>query len=286
MLVERTKCPMCTSSRFSILFSMHYHDKAMKQYLKNYYSENIDPYLKELEKFDYLIYECLKCSLIFQKFIPDEKFSRILYEEIIDEVESKKKKEKVVNPGYYKDFELLRKITGKENADISILEFGSGNGDWAYEAKKLNFDVTTTELSKNRIESLNKKGLKICNDIHECKDKFDIIYSDQVFEHISNPAEILKTILPLLKEYGYIYLKFPSGFMFRNILKMNYQPQKDCAMPLEHINILNRKTFLYLVKDLNLKIAYNNRHNIYSYKKYIKFLKDFFYFNQVLIKRA
>ena len=55
MLVERTKCPMCTSSRFSILFSMHYHDKAMKQYLKNYYSENIDPYLKELEKFDYLI---------------------------------------------------------------------------------------------------------------------------------------------------------------------------------------------------------------------------------------
>ena len=92
--------------------------------------------------------------------------------------------------------------------------------------------------------------------------------------------------MPLLKEYGYIYLKFPSSFMFKNILKMNYQPKKDCAMPLEHINILNKKTFLHLAKDLNLKVVFNNRHNIYSYKKYIKFLKDFFYFDQVLIKKA
>ena len=286
MLDERKNCPMCATNKFKILFSMHYYDNAMKQYLKNYYHDNIDPYLRELEKFDYLIYECLDCSFIFQKFIPNEKFSKILYEEIIDEVESKKKKKKVINPGYYKNFELFKKIIGKENADISIFEFGSGNGDWAYEAKKLNFDITVSELSKNRIESLNKKGLKICNDIHECKDKFDIIYSDQVFEHISNPAEILKTLLSLLKEDGYIYLKFPSSFMFKNILKMNYQPKKDCAMPLEHINILNKKTFLHLAKDLNLKVVFNNRHNIYSYKKYIKFLKDFFYFDQVLIKKA
>ena len=50
-------------------------------------------------------------------------------------------KEKLSIVEYFKDFELFKKIIKKENSDISIFEFGSGNGDWAYEAKKLNFSV-------------------------------------------------------------------------------------------------------------------------------------------------
>ena len=284
MLIERKNCPICISNKFKILFSLPYHDSQIQQFFKNYYQESINLYLEELKRYDYVIQECLNCSLIFQKYIPSDKFSKTLYEEIINEKESKIKKEKLSTVGYFKDFELFKKIFKKENSDISIIEFGSGNGDWAYEAKKLNFDITVTEHSKNRIEVLKKKGLKICININECNDKFDIIYSNQVFEHISNPAETLKLLKPLLKKDGYIYLKFPSAFMFKNKLKMNYQPKKDCAIPLEHINILNRKTFLFLIKDLNLEISYFNRHSIFTYKKYLKFLKDFFYFDQILIK--
>ena len=65
---------------------------------------------------------------------------------------------------------------------------------------------------------------------------------------------------------------------------MNYQPKKDCAHPLEHINILNRKVFFHLKEGMNLEISYYNRHSVFTYKKYLKFLNDFFYFNQVLIK--
>ena len=284
MLIERKNCPICAANKFKTLYALPYHDNRIQQFFKNYYQERINPYLKELEKYDYVIYECLNCSLIFQKYIPSEKFSKRLYEQIINEEESKIKKEKLSTAGYFKDFELFKKIIKKENSDISIFEFGSGNGDWAYEAKKLNFSVTVNEYSKNRIETLEKKGFKICNNINECKDKFDIIYSDQVFEHIPNPAEVLKLLVPLLKKNGYIYLKFPSSFMFKNKLKMNYQPKKDCAHPLEHINILNKKVFFHLIEGMNLEISYYNRHSVFTYKKYLKFLKDFFYFNQVLIK--
>ena len=72
--------------------------------------------------------------------------------------------------------------------------------------------------------------------------------------------------------------------MFKNKLKINYQPKKDCAHPLEHINILNRKAFIYLTESLNLEVSYYNRHSILNFNKYLRFLKDFFYFNQVLIK--
>jgi len=285
MLTERKNCPMCVADKFKTLYALPYHDNRIQQFLRNYYQERINSYLKELEKYDYIIYECLNCSLIFQKFIPSENFSKKLYEEIINEEESKIKKEKLSKVGYFKDFELFRKIIKKENSDISIFEFGSGNGDWAYEAKKLNFNITVNEYSKNRIEMLEKKGLKTCNNINECNDKFDIIYSNQVFEHISNPAEVLKLLVSLLKNDGYIYLKFPSSFMFKNKLKKNYQPKKDCAHPLEHINILNKKAFSHLIKDMNLEIFYHNRHSAFNYKKYLKLLKDFFYFDQVLIKK-
>ena len=84
--------------------------------------------------------------------------------------------------GIWNFWTSTKKIIKKENQDISILEFGSGNGEWAYEAKKLNFDITANEYSKNRIETLKKKGLKVCDNINACKDKFDIIFSNQVFD--------------------------------------------------------------------------------------------------------
>ena len=136
------------------------------------------------------------------------------------------------------------------------------------------------------MQALKEKGFKICADIRTCKNKFDIIFADQVFEHIPNPAETLKLFIPLLNDNGYIFLKFPSSLMFKNKLKNNYEPKKDCAHPLEHINTFNRKAFTFLTKSLNLKISYVNRHNILNYRKYLKFLKDFFYFDQILIKRS
>ena len=185
MLDERKSCPFCKLNKFKTLYSLPYNNSRIQKFLKNYYHERISPYLNELGKYDYVIFECLNCSLTFQKYIPNEKFSKRLYEQIISDEESKIKMKKLPASRYLKDFKLIKKIIKKENQDISILEFGSGNGEWAYEAKKLNFDITANEYSKNRIETLKKKGLKVCDNINACKDRFDIIFSNQVFEHIS-----------------------------------------------------------------------------------------------------
>tara|TARA_B110000046_G_scaffold163756_1_gene178890 strand:- start:191 stop:1057 length:867 start_codon:yes stop_codon:yes gene_type:complete len=284
MLDERKKCPICKLDKFKILYSLSYNDDLIQKFLKKYYKERISQYLNELAAYNYVILECLNCSLKFQKYIPNEKFSKIFYEQIIDDEESKNKMKKLPASRHWKDFELINKIIKKNNQNISIFEFGSGNGEWACEAKKLNYDTTVYEYSIDRIETLKKKGLNVCDNINLCKKKFDIIFSNQVFEHIPNPAETLELLMPLLKKDGYILLKFPSSFMFKRKLKDNYQPKKDCAHPLEHINILNRKAFIHLTKSLNLEVSISNRHSIFNYKKYLRYFKDFFYFNQVLIR--
>ena len=99
MLDERKNCPICSESKFKTIFSLPYKNIS---FLKNYYEDRINPYLNELEKHDYVISECLNCSLIFQKYIPNENFAEQLYEKIIDDDESKKKKENLSNVGCLK----------------------------------------------------------------------------------------------------------------------------------------------------------------------------------------
>ena len=63
----------------------------MRSFLSSYYKKNIN--LDELKNFNYVLFECENCKLIFQEQIPDEKFSLKLYEDIIDKDESLQKKD-------------------------------------------------------------------------------------------------------------------------------------------------------------------------------------------------
>ena len=64
----------------------------------------------------------------------------------------------------------------------------------------------------------------------------------KVLEHVSSPLNILIKLKGLLNENGFMFHRFPSSFFFLR-LNSKYVPKKDCAHPLEHINIINRKCF-------------------------------------------
>ena len=69
------------------------------------------------------------------------------------------------------------------------------------------------------------------------KKRFDLIYTEEVLEHLSDPIETLIKLSKLLKNDGFMIHKFPSSKFFQLKLNFNYVPKKDCAHPLEHINI-------------------------------------------------
>ena len=180
---------------------------------------------------------------------------------------------------------LIRNTLKKKNEEISVLDFGAGWGFWLNYLKKNNFDVYAYEVSETRINFLRKNDIKVIPDLENINQKFDFIYSEETFEHISNPKETLINLSKILKEDGFMMLRFPSSFLFKFKLTKNYKPCTDCAHPLEHINLLNKKSFEAMTMDSNLKIInFKSKFN-FSLRNFLKDIKNFFYFDSVLIKK-
>ena len=258
----------------------------MINFLSVYYKGRID--IKKLNGKYYKLLECLNCKLIFQEQIPDEKFSQELYEIYIDKDDSLRKKddyEKKYKKKLFYEMGLIKNIFKKKNEEISILDFGAGWGFWLNFFKKNNFDVYAFEISDTRIDFLKKNQIKTISDIVNTDNKFDFIYSEETFEHISNPKETLISLSKMLKENGFIMLRFPSSFLFKLRLNKKYKPSTDCAHPLEHINLLKKKSFEDMIKDSNLEIINLKSKSNFSLRNFLKDLKNFFYFDSILIKK-
>ncbi len=285
-MTTRSSCPVCKEIRIKEIFSLPYNSKDMVDFLSSYYKGTID--IKQLHGRYYNLLECKNCNLIFQEQIPNKKFSMELYEKYIDKDDSLKKKnnyEKKYNKKLFYEMGLIKNIFKKKNEEISILDFGAGWGFWLNYLKKNNFDVYAFEVSETRIDFLKESKIKIIPDIENTDNKFDFIYSEETFEHISDPKGTLVNLSKILKENGFIMLRFPSSFLFKLRLNKKYKPCTDCAHPLEHINLLKKKSFESMVKDSNLEIInFKSRFN-FSLRNFLKDIKNIFYFDSILLKK-
>ena len=285
-LVIRDICPACNKKEFRLLFSIPYNSEVMINFLEKYYKGRIDK--DKLEGFYYRLVQCKFCCLIFQEQIHDESFSEELYENIIDKKDSYFKKENFEKKYYKKliyEIGLLKGIFKERFKNISILEFGAGWGFWSNHLKDNHFNISAFEVSESRIKNLKKNNINVISNIESINQKFDFIYSEETFEHISKPKETLIKLSKILNINGFILLRFPSSFLFKLKLNKNYKPKKDCAHPLEHINSFNRKSFISMVKNTDLEIIDLKSKLNFSLKNFLKDIKNFAYFESVLIKK-
>jgi 2-polyprenyl-3-methyl-5-hydroxy-6-metoxy-1,4-benzoquinol methylase len=286
MLIKRKNCCFCGSIDLINIFSLSYRNKNLSNFLNTYYSKRLP--IKKIKKFKYNLLKCLKCTGIFQENIPNKNFMFNLYNKYICDKESLKKKENLYNKNlrkYFIEAKLIKKIFNKNPRNISILEFGAGWGFWAQFMKSLNFKIKCFEISNKRISYMKKNKLQVIKNISKLNEKFDFIYSDQTLEHLPNPKEVLEIFDKLLKKGGYIFLEFPSSFLFEYKLNKNYIPKKDCAHPLEHINLINRKSLNCMITSTSLKIINFKNFLNFSFKQVISDFVNLFIFKSLLLKK-
>ena len=284
-LFQRKFCPFCNYNFCKDLYSKSYNSIELKKFLVNYYKNN--GFIKYIKNNLYIISECRNCKGLFQKNIPDKKFIYYLYEKLISKKISLNKKINFDTSNYktiLEDLTLIEKILKKKPRKISILEFGGGWGFWSRFAKACNFNLTSLELSKTRLRNKNYSNINIIKNL-KTKKKFDVIYSEQTLEHLENPLKTVNAFLKLLKKRGIIILKFPSSFAFKLKLLINYIPKKDCAHPLEHINIINRDCFKHMIMNKNIKIINFKSFYAFSISKFFKDLKNIIFFENVWMKK-
>lgn len=285
-LLERSECPFCKKDKLKSIYKINYSSKELSIFIQNYFKSKE---LNEILKNDYYnLIECLSCKGIFQKFIPSDKLSNFIYNDVISTNESYNKKVNYIKNNEKKlnqDFQMISNLFDNKLDKIKILEFGCGWGFWSKFMQSKSLKVSTCEFSEKRHQYLIKNGIKNYKFLDEVSDKFDFIYSEEVLEHLTSPLDTLDKLNRILKKDGYMFHRFPSSFLFKTKLNEKYIPKKDCAHPLEHINIIKKKSFIHMSKILNLKICNSLKFNNQSFISKIKAIKNNLIFNNILLQK-
>lgn len=157
-------------------------------------------------------------------------------------------------------FELYK----NELKDLSILDFGCGKGGFLKKIKEQNIssNLTGVELNKINRKNINLSGIDCFSKLEETKNKFDLIFLNHVFEHLTNPIEIIKELKKQTTDSGKIIIEIPHGDDFL-IKKSNVTPFKDFTFWSEHICLYTEK----LIRKLFNKIEINDFHISY-YQRY------------------
>jgi len=275
-LVKRYECPFCNSLNFRQIYKKKFLSNNIKSFLKKHL--NNFP-LHILKNKNFVVAECEKCSGIFQEYILNDTYNKLFYEKYVphDVAFNKKQKSKdYFNKVYNYEMFLIKKYFKNENK-INVLEIGAGWGFWSLHIKKNNLDVAAVEISKTRRNFMKKNKIKTFRSLDLVKKKFHFIFSDQTFEHLSNPLDTLRKVSKLLKKGGIIYLKVPPGIYIKNKLNHNYRVGEDEIIPLEHINVYNKKVNSVIAKILGLRYLYpKNPYSFFSLEYVKKLLINFY----------
>ncbi len=175
---------------------------------------------------DVFLLECMDCSAVSASRMPQANVLDQYYGQYYDQNKSK------VTMGNIKKFarHIYEGFSGslKERPDISILDFGGGNGSISYALAKDyllgkydNISITVVDYSETRISECPGIHLKHCSSLSEISDqeKFDLVLASAVVEHIPNPDIVLRKLFSFLKEDGMFYARTPYVLPLMGLLK-------------------------------------------------------------------
>ena len=104
-------------------------------------------------------------------------------------------------------YETLKELCTQK----SVLEFGSGNGEFLKRIKNVASQVAGVELMDEARERLQKDEIKMYKSLNFVKEKYDVVCMFMVIEHLNNPDEVLKKLYDTLKPGGILICETPNA---------------------------------------------------------------------------
>ena len=222
-------CPACSGNKSTYLFQKNLFEYVICNDCKTMYV-NPRPPKKVLEWF----YKGSKTYEYWNKYIfPSSEQSR---------------KEKIFVPRVDKILELSRKYLS--NPD-SVLEVGCGFGTFCEEliSRKKFKRVVGVETTPDLAQTCRLKGIEVIEQpietvVLDSDEKFDIIASYEVIEHLFSPNEFLNKLFGCIKKGGLLILSCPNG----NGFDINMLGPLSGSVDHEHLNYFNPDSLSLLLK--------------------------------------
>jgi len=236
----------------------------MKEFLQAAYASRGGARPKDLEGEAYEILACVSCGFIFQKYVPGETFARELYGEWIDgETLFKNKFSKYPLAHFDSVAATVRSVMALSDhlpREIRFLDFGMGWGDYCAAAKGYGAEVTGVELAPEKVAYAQNRGIRVVPSVDG--EVFDIVFSNQVVEHVTEPVSILRQFRQLLAPGGIVYVAVPNGTQLYERAKAGHLDDQSVGenrklvAPLEHINVFSEATLEQAGREAGLKLRH------------------------------
>jgi len=187
---------------------------------------------------------CTNCEFIYKSKEFHVTFKR-------EHEEYNKHNNSMENEGYVNIFKnIIKDFISELNIERKVLEFGSGPNPVFKEILEDNgFNVFDYDPFYNENERYKEN-------------KYQLITSNEVIEHFSNPIKEFELLVSLLEEGGYLLI----STLFRKMDEESFLTwwyKRD----LTHIAFYNMTTFEHLAKKFNLDIVKHNDKNIVVFQK-------------------
>lgn len=162
------------------------------------------------------------------------------------------------------------KITGKK-----ILDFGCGNGGFLIKTLPLTSKSEGLELEERLQDYFKDVNLKVWRSLEDAKENncrnYDLITAFHVFEHLSDPIEVLVDLSKLLLPGGEIIIEVPSSddallTLYKNAAFSNFTYWS------QHLYLFNSNTMKDMVNKSGLKLNWVKQIQRYSLSNHLHWL--------------
>ncbi|MEM1177568.1 MAG: class I SAM-dependent methyltransferase [Acidobacteriota bacterium] len=203
-------------------------------------------------KGEYIRYErCTNCGVVFRNPRLPSTYREKKYEET--PMPEKSKRLAPRNQLHYRFMmrEIERHLPDKSRR--RLLDFGCGAGGFMLEAKIAGFDVMGLELSKDLANHCREEhGLDVyqglITDPEFADEKFDLIISSQVFEHLVDPRGTLEEARRHLRTPGLFLIEVP------NLTHIKERLNKGAVMDDSHLFYFSSKSLPRMFEDAGFSV--------------------------------
>lgn len=161
----------------------------------------------------------------------------------------------------------LTLILKKIQPGTTVLEFGPAYGRMTrFLNEELGCHVSCIELNPKAEDTLKKFADKVVigniEDYHwttEFKKKFfDYIIFADVLEHLADPAKVLCTVAPFLKESGTIYISVPNiahNAIVESLYYNQFNYQESGILDKTHLRFFTKSSLEKMISSVNLLVS-------------------------------
>ena len=140
-----------------------------------------------------------------------------------------------------------------------LLDIGCGTGDFLYEAAQHGWEVEGFEISELAAAQANKLlGSTVVrsgsiDNLQFSHDKYDVISSYHVIEHLLDPVSMLHRVYELLRPGGIVFLETPNISSFGARMKGSNWSH---IIPPEHITYFDQSSVRYALEKVGFSDVY------------------------------